>query len=676
MRNLLVLIALLLYSAPSYAQRVVRLAAGEHMPYIGAGLPNQGYAAEVVQQAFKREGYDTDLGFYPQARAELLVRQGGADVLLPAYRDDSVETDLLYSDPFPGDTLGLLKRKSLAADYGPAVVGNPQNLQHLLAGSTVGVVRGGAGLAMLSNMADVNLQASIDDLGNIDKLAAGAIQYALIDKYTAADLLTSQRPQLVGDLEFLTPPLATKSFRIALSAKSPGAPALLAAFNAGLKAMRNDGTLARLQAAHGLQPPASALKGKVRLSIATVANPDMVVMQELSKSFEKQYPDIQLEWHVLDENTLRVRVLGDVAIDDGQFDVLTIGTYEAPLWAKRGWLLPLDGLPPDYDVDDLLPTVRAGLSYRKQLYALPFYGESSMTYYRKDLFAKAGLTMPAKPSYDDIARFAARIHNPSAGVYGICLRGLQGWGENMAFVSTLVNAYGGQWFDSRWAPQLDSPAWQKAIAYYRNVLTNYGPPHPERNGFTQNLALFSQGRCGMWIDATVAAGMLFDPKQSKVADQLGFAPAPMAVTDRGSAWLWSWALAVSSASSHPKEAKTFIAWATSKGYIQEVARARGWVTVPPGTRRSTYQTEAYLKAAPFAQFVLRAIESADIANSTINPKPYLGIQVVEIPEFEAIGTQVGGEIAKMLAGKQSVKEGLARAQALTLRQMKASGYLQ
>lgn len=663
-------------SLASPAANTVRLAAGERAPYIGAQLPGQGYVGQVVQQAFQRSGYEASISFYPLARAELLARQGSVDGLVPADRGEAAEDDFVYSDPFPGGVVGLLKRKALKAAYSAETAASPAALQRLLAGSAVGFVRGGAALPGLSEAAYAHFVPAVDDLANIDKLFAGSLQFALIDKYTAADLITGQRPQMVGDLEFLSPPLATQDFHIAFPAKSPESSRLLAAFNAGLKRLRDDGTLARILAEHGLQPPASTAKGRVKLTIATVGNGDMTIMQSLARSYERQHPDIQLEWRVLDENTLRVRMLSDVAIADGQFDIMTIGTYEAPLWARRSWLLPLDDLGADYDVDDLLPTVRAGLSFQGRLYALPFYGESSMTYYRKDLFAKAGLTMPVQPSYADIARFAARLHDPRTGTYGICLRGLPGWGENMAFVGTLANAFGGQWFDMHWIPQLDSPAWHKAIGYYTDLLGRYGPPHPERNGFTENLALFAQGHCAMWIDATVAAGMLFDPKQSKVAEQLGFAPAPVGVTDRGSAWLWSWALAVSSASTHPREARAFIAWATSRGYIQEVARTHGWVMAPPGTRRSTYQNENYRKAAPFAPAVLKAIASADVENATLDPKPYRGIQVVEIPEFQAIGTLVGSEIAKALAGQQSVKDALTRSQAFTLRQMRISGYVQ
>jgi sorbitol/mannitol transport system substrate-binding protein len=411
------------------------------------------------------------------------------------------------------------------------------------------------------------------------------------------------------------------------------------------------------------------------LTIATVNNGDMVVMQKLSPEFEKAHPDIKLKWVVLEENVLRQRVTTDIATKGGQFDVLTIGTYEVPIWAKQGWLTSFDDAPADYDVADILDPVRAGLSYQDKLYALPFYAESSMTYYRKDLFQQAGLTMPDKPTYDQIKEFADKITDKSKQIYGICLRGKPGWGENMAFLSTMVNTFGGQWFDDKWNTKIDTPEWHKALTFYVDLLKKDGPPGASSNGFNENLALFANGHCGMWIDATVAAGMLYDKSKSKVADQVGFAQAPVADWPKGSNWLWSWSLAVPASSKNTDAAKQFIEWATSKQYIELVGKTEGWVAVPPGTRASTYANADYKQAAPFADFVLEAIKSADPVHTTRDPKAYVGVQFAGIPEFQAIGTQVGQFAAAALTGKSTVDEALKQAQKSTERVMKKAGYV-
>ncbi|KPM76806.1 ABC transporter substrate-binding protein [Cobetia sp. UCD-24C] len=424
--------------------------------------------------------------------------------------------------------------------------------------------------------------------------------------------------------------------------------------------------------------PLSAQVSAETITVATVNNADMVVMQSLTSEFEKAHPDITLDWVVLEENVLRQRLTTDVATQGGQFDVMTIGTYEVPIWAKHGWLTKLDNLPEEYQVDDLIKPVRDGLSVtegeKKGLYALPFYGESSMLYYRKDLFEQAGIEMPEQPTWSQVNDWAAKLNSADEGVYGICLRGKPGWGENMAVLGTMVNSFGGRWFNEEWEPQLDSPAWSEAINFYVDMMGKYGPPGATSNGFNENLALFSSGKCGMWVDATSAAGKLYNPKESSVADKLGFAPAPIAKTEKGSHWLWSWALAIPESSKSKDAAQTFITWATSQEYVNLVGEREGWASIPPGTRVSTYENQSYKDAAPFAGFVMDAITSADPTDPTLEPVPYVGVQMVTIPEFQSIGTQVGQMIAAALAGQMSVEQALSSAQRSTERTMRQSGY--
>ncbi len=416
------------------------------------------------------------------------------------------------------------------------------------------------------------------------------------------------------------------------------------------------------------------LRAQTTLTIATVNNGDMVRMQRLSAQFTREHPDIHLDWVVLEENILREKTTTDAAAHGGQFDVVTIGPLEAPIWGRRGWLVPLDQkLPPTYDVNDLLKPIRDGASWGGHLYALPFYGESSLTYYRKDLFQHAGLTMPAHPTYDDIARFARILNDPAHDLYGACLRGKPGWGENMAYITTVANTFGARWFDQAWRPQFDTPEWHAAISFYINLLQRYGPPGSSSNGFNENLTLFENGRCAMWIDATVAASALSDSTESKVASTVGFAPAPIAVTSRGSQWLWFWALAVPTASRHPAEAEQFIAWATSKEYIRLVESTSGFASAPPGTRTSTYAQPAYAAAAPFADLTYRSILAADPLHPTEQPVPYTGIQCVVIPSFPTIGNQVGQLIAAALVGSLSVDVALAKAQLATQRVLNRTG---
>ncbi|OWV69509.1 sugar ABC transporter substrate-binding protein [Rhizobium sp. R634] len=417
----------------------------------------------------------------------------------------------------------------------------------------------------------------------------------------------------------------------------------------------------------------AGLAGAEELTIATVNNGDMIIMQKLSPEWEKETGN-KVNWVVLEENVLRQKVTTDIATKSGQYDIITIGGYEAPIWGKQGWLAPVDDLGADYDYDDLLAPIKTGLTVDGKLYAVPFYTESSFTLYRKDLFDAAGIKMPDEPTYDQIKEYAAKLTDKSKEQYGLCLRGKPGWGENMAFLGTMINAYGGRWFDMDWKPQINSEPWKKAITDYVELMTKYGPPGVTANGFNENQALFSTGHCAMWIDATSAAGRVYDPKQSKVADKIAFTRAPIAVTANGSSWSWSWNLAIPATSTKLEAAKSFLKWATSKDYVKKVGETEGWVAVPPGTRKSTYALPEYQKAAPFADTVLKAILSADPSKPTKDPVPYTGVQFVAIPEFQGIGTLVGQQIAAALSGQQSVDAALDSAQKQVERDMKKAGY--
>jgi sorbitol/mannitol transport system substrate-binding protein len=418
----------------------------------------------------------------------------------------------------------------------------------------------------------------------------------------------------------------------------------------------------------------SVLAQQQTVTIATVNNPAMIELKKLSTKFEADNPDIKLNWVVVEENILRQRVTTDVSTGSGQFDLVFIGLYEAPIFAKRGWLKEISNIPGDYDIDDVFKSIRDGLSYQGKLYALPFYGESSMLMYRKDLLDEKGLKMPDQPTYDDIKKFADALTDKSKGIYGITLRGKPGWGENMAYVDTLLNTFGATWFDMKWKPTIDTPEWKKAITFYVNLMKADGPPGASANGFNENLTLFASGKAAMWIDATSGGGPLYDKAQSQVSDQVAFAAAPIAATPNGAHWLWSWAFAIPKAAKASEAAEKFALWATSKPYIKLVADDAGWATVPPGTRKSTYDNPDYQKAAPFAAVTLQAMQTADPTNPCIKPVPYTGVQFVGIPEFQSFGGVVGQNISGTLAGKLSVEQALKESQAAVARAVKQAGY--
>jgi sorbitol/mannitol transport system substrate-binding protein len=417
--------------------------------------------------------------------------------------------------------------------------------------------------------------------------------------------------------------------------------------------------------------------GKTTITVATVANPQMQDIQKLASNFEKDNPNITIKFVILPENELRDRVTQDIATKGGQYDVVTIGPFEAPQWAKNGWienLSPFTQKDTSYDVNDLIPTVAKALSYNNGLYAVPFYGESSFLMYRKDLFDQAGLKMPAQPTWDQVAQFARKLNDPKKNQAGICLRGLPGWGELFAPLNTVVNTFGGRWYDMNWNAQLTEAPFKQATQFYVNLVKDAGEPGAPNSGFTECLTSYSQGHAAMWYDATVAASLLEDPKSSKVVGKNGYAPAPVKDTS-WSGWLWAWSLAMPSTSKNKDAAWKFMSWATSKDYIKLVGNQLGWARVPPGSRLSTYQIPEYKQAAAaFADLTLKSIDQADVTKAGTQPRPYIGVQYVLIPEFQSLGTAVSQEISAAIAGRQTVDQALAKGQQQANQVAKEAGY--
>ena len=409
----------------------------------------------------------------------------------------------------------------------------------------------------------------------------------------------------------------------------------------------------------------AAADGHTALTIAIVNNGHMINMQKVAEAYTAD-TGVTLNWVSLEEGVLREQVTSDTATGGGQYDIINIGMQEAPIWGAAGWIEPLE-FGAEYDVDDMLPAMRNGLSHEGTLYAAPFYGESSMVMYRKDLTEAAGVTIADNDSWDNVKAAAAAMHDPDNGVYGACLRGKPGWGDNMAFVTTVVNSFGGAWFDADMRPALESGEWKAAINFYVDLLGNYGPPGSEGNSFNEILALYNEDKCGMWIDATIAASFLEN-------DNVAYAQSPNAGNPVGANWLWAWAMAVPTGSPNSEAAHDFIEWATSKAYIQAVGNHPdfGWGSVPTGTRASTYAIPEFQAVAKFAAAEMAAIESAAPAATDI--KPYVGVQFAAIPEFPEVGSAVAQEIAAALSGAKSVDEALAASQAAADAIMSEAGY--
>nr|WP_296072499.1 sugar ABC transporter substrate-binding protein [uncultured Actinoplanes sp.] len=407
--------------------------------------------------------------------------------------------------------------------------------------------------------------------------------------------------------------------------------------------------------------------GPDSINVLMVNNPQMIDLQRLTAANFTKQTGITVNYTVLPENDVRDKISQEFSSQAGQYDVASLSNFEIPIYAKSKWIAPLDGYAradTGFDQSDILPPMTQSLTADDgRLYGEPFYGESSFLMYRKDVLEAAGVTMPKNPTWPEVAAIAARVDGKQPGMRGICLRGQPGWGQIFAPLTTVVNTFGGTWFDKDWTPRVDSPEFRQATQFYVDLVRAHGENGAPQAGFTECLNNLIQGNVAMWYDATSAAGSL-EADDSKVKGKIGYVAAPVVKT-RSSGWLYAWSWSIQQASAKKDNAWKFISWASSKQYEELVGSQIGWSSVPAGKRASTYRNADYLKeASAFAAPTEAAISSADPRNPGTQPRPAIGIQFIDIPEFTDLGTQVSQYVSSAIAGQMSVGEALRRGQRL------------
>jgi sorbitol/mannitol transport system substrate-binding protein len=407
--------------------------------------------------------------------------------------------------------------------------------------------------------------------------------------------------------------------------------------------------------------------GPDTINVLMVNNPQMVDLQQLTAEHFTAETGISVNYTVLPENDVRDKISQEFSSQAGQYDVATLSNFEIPIYARSEWIAPLDdyvAADPEFDQPDVLGPLTESLSGDDgKLYGEPFYGESSFLMYRKDVLEAAGITMPANPTWPEVADIAAQVDGAEPGMAGICLRGQPGWGQVFAPLTTVVNTFGGTWFEEDWQAGVDSKEFRAATQFYVDLVREHGEVGAPQAGFTECLNNLIQGNAAMWYDATSAAGSL-EADDSPVKGKIGYVAAPVVETD-SSGWLYAWSWSIQQASEKKDAAWQFISWASSREYEELVGNELGWSSVPAGKRASTYENPDYLAvASAFAEPTLTAIQTADPNDPGVQPRPAPGIQFVGIPEFPDLGTQVSQDVSSAIAGRMSVDDALERGQEL------------
>lgn len=406
----------------------------------------------------------------------------------------------------------------------------------------------------------------------------------------------------------------------------------------------------------------------VVVNIALANNPLSQALEEIARE-NYSAEGVEVNIAVLPENDLRQKMTTEASTGGTTYDIFYIGPYEASNWAKYGWLENLEPYFDKmsaadkawYDRDDLIQGMVGSLSLDGDSYALPFYGESSFIMYNKELFAEKGLVMPDDPTWDEIYELAKKIHDPANGIVGMTMRGAPGWGMSGAPFVTMVNAFGGRFYDMDWNATVDTPEQRGAWEMYKKILREAGQQDILSYTYNECIGLMASGNCGIYYDATSIAPPL-EAEGSKVAGKMGYVLPPHQKMKTNTAWLWNWAMGINPKASQAKKdaAFDFMLWATSKDYIKMTTEldASGALT-PPASRSSTYMLDAY-KSAPYAEMTLKTLESTDFTKPTMEPVPYVGLQYIAIPEFADAGTKMTQYLADYVVDKITLDEAIKK----------------
>ncbi len=650
----------------------ITLATMEIEPYSGKNLPNLGYVSELVKTVLENKGYQVNIEFYPRARVNFMAVNGLIDGIMPIRFQQQYTEALSYSAPFPGARQGFLKKKSTKVIEAITSQNDISNFLQNHSENSFGIVRGTPFVEQFDTSDEFNKMQVSDSLHNLDMLASDRVEFAIMDFFTAADLIVNYRPQYIGQFDFIRAHLFDSNFYVAFSKKRPLHKKLTIDFNQGLAELISNGGLARILSKHGFYEPKIIDTSKRHLVVGAADINNVECLQKRSQAFSSAHPEVEIEWRTFNENTLRKRLLADFAVDNGTFDLVMIGEFEAKIWAERKWLASLSELPAGFHVNDHFRIALEALSHEGDTFGLPVSAESIVTYYRNDLMEKAGLKIGNKPSFKEIAELAKALHQPEKGVYGIGLRGKAGWGQNIATITMLVGRFGGQWFDEHWKPQLNTKEWREALTFYVDILQKYGPPDVHLNGWKENQQMFADGKLAMLIDASVLADYLFDPATSNVTDKISLTSHPIQNENRETQWFWTWGLALPDSSQQKALAKDLAVWLTSsESGNKETFDCNQYSAYTARTDSKDDRTvgKSYTDYISAQMNTLKPIYLTNLDTTVV------GEQFVPIPEFPAIGFQVGLKIQQILEGKLSVNAALQESQEITEKIMRDAGYI-
>ena len=421
-------------------------------------------------------------------------------------------------------------------------------------------------------------------------------------------------------------------------------------------------------------------------------NPTMDAIQELTPEFFTEPTGIEVQFVNAEEAQL-------LTVEEGVTEFVVFGTgipdfslvmIDSRQATQFGPTILVDiapsaaeDLPLGIDLDlgiveanlgTYTPSVVEANSVDDALYAVPFYAESSIIAYNQQIIDDNGIEFPDEPTWQQVADIARAVDTNETT--GICSNGIPEWDEFAALHTTVVNAFGGTWWEANddgtpGQPQINQAdsGFRAATEFYVDLITDAGPDNFATTGFDECLEQFQNGNVAIWYGST-AAPPLLEATSSPIAGNVGYARAPTAETDAsGSLSTFGLGLPTARGPAPPLAAWDFVRWATSPDILQLIAEnsTDGWrdpAIVGAAVRLSDFEIPELREAtAPFIDVVFDEINATNPNNPGTTPRPGLpGVQFVSTPGFRELGDLCSAEISTAIEGQISVDDALDNCQ--------------
>jgi multiple sugar transport system substrate-binding protein len=365
--------------------------------------------------------------------------------------------------------------------------------------------------------------------------------------------------------------------------------------------------------------------------------------RKLLDRFERENPGITVKDETLPASTDEQHQYYVINLEgkSGDFDVISMDVIWVPEFARAGWLLDVSHLLGPGEENAFFPGPMRAVTMNDGIYAIPWYIDAGVLYYRKDLLKKYGRSVPE--TWSELVITAQEITGQERGLYGFIWQGKQYEGL-VCNALEFIWSNGGEVLD-KGKPVLDSPRNAEALRFMRDLIVKYGvtPPlvttaieEPTRHLFGSGKALFMRNWPYAWN--------IFEKQGSAVKGNVGVAPLPFFPGNRTASTLGGWQLGVNRFSRQPEAAEKLVRFLTSPASQKTLALSVGYKP----TRKALYKDPDLMRQQPFMTSLYGIFLRA-------RPRPvtpyYLMMTQVLQPEFSAA-----------LAGIKSPEAALASAQ--------------